>query len=117
MTVGRVRISEYGDLARRSSLSRREVDAVVRTLNGSDSPALVVEEWLTDEKAIMPVEGEERVYRVSVLDETAKAWLVATGDETSWVPKSQSTLFELANGVDVVSTPATTLSEFGSGSA
>jgi len=105
----RVRIAEYGDLARRPSLSRREVDAVVRALNGGGGPVLVVEEWL--------VEGEERVYRVSVLEETAEAWKVATGVETSWVAKSQSTLFELANGVDVVSTPATTLSELGSGSA
>ena len=110
---GRTEISEYGDLARRTSLSVREVDAVVRLLNESDRPVLVLEEWLCEKKDLRPAENERRIYSVGVLDETAKAWQVRTGEHDDWIPKSQSEVFEKAGGVGEISTPSKTLSEFG----
>lgn len=113
MSDGRIGISEYGDLARRTTLSVREVDAVVRLLNETSKPVLVLEEWLCDKKDLRAVENERRVYSVGVLDETAKAWRVRTGDHDDWIPKSQSEVFERASGVSEISTPSKTLSEFG----
>jgi hypothetical protein len=113
----RTAIAEYGDLARRVDLSPREIDSVVRLLNETDAPVLVIEEWLCEKKDLHATENERRVYSVSVLDETPKAWRVATGDESDWIPKSQSELLERQAGVEEIPTPTKTLSEFGGGSA
>lgn len=113
----RIAIREYGQLARSRTLNAREIDSVVRLLNTTDSPVLVLEEWLCDKKDLRAVENERRVYSVSVLDETAKAWRVRTGGVDDWVPKSQGEMYEMGRGVDEISTPATTLGEFGGGRA
>ena len=112
MSGGRIKISEYGDLARRTEIGVCEVDAITRLLNETNRPVLVLEEWLVEKKALKPVEGEERVYSVGVLAESEKAWRVQTGNRDEWVPKSQSQLFERANRTETISTPETTLSEF-----
>lgn len=110
---GRIVIRDYGQLARDSDLTARETDTVARLLNETDAPALVLEDWLCDKKEIRAVENERRIYSVSVLDETEKAWRVATDNFDDWVPKSQSEVFERARGVEQISTPTKTLGEFG----
>jgi hypothetical protein len=119
MTDDALEVAEYGDLAARTDLSRREIDTLVGLLDETDARYLVLEEWLVEEKPIEPMDGWVRLFHVKyLLDETDDAWRVRVGEEECWVPKSQSTLVALANDVDTVATPSKTLSDFaGGGSA
>lgn len=114
---GRIQVAEYGDLARRTDISRREIDGAVHALNTTDDSVLVLEEWLCGKKDLRALENERRLFVVTVLDETEKAWRVRTGERDDWIPKSQSVLLERAPDVDEIQTPTKTLSEFGSGSS
>lgn len=112
MSVDRITVSEWGDVER-SSLAGREAETVVRLLTGGRGLVLVFEEWLAEKKDIRAVENERRIFDVSLLGESEKAWHVKTGDHDDWVPKSQSMLFE--RGSEEIDTPTRTLGEFGSG--
>jgi len=118
MTDDVLEVAEYGDIAVRTDLSRREIDTIVGLLDETDARYLVLEGWLVEKKPIEPMHGRERLFRVKyLLDETDDAWRVRVSDEKCWVPKSQSVLVTLADGVDTVSTPTRTLSGFAGGGA
>ena len=113
MTGDRIQVADYSDLTSRVDLSGREKDHLVADLNNSGGPVLAMENWLVDKKDITPMEGMWKLYAVSVVGESEKAWHVQTGEERAWVPKSQSQLFERAPGVEEISRPSSTLADFG----
>lgn len=109
----RTYIAEYGGLKTRVDLSGVEKDRIVADLNETGGPVLALENWLVDKKDITPMDGLAKVYRVTVIDESDKAWQVQTGEERSWVPKSCGQVFEIAPGVETIETPSSTLADFG----
>ena len=109
----RIRISDYAQLGHRVDLSAVEKDRIVADLNETGGPVLVLERWLVEKKDIVPMRAGGRVYRVTVLDESDKAWHVATGEERDWIPKSQSEVLERDGGVEEIATPSSTLADFG----
>lgn len=109
----RTQIAEYADLGYRVDLSGPEKDRIIADLNETGGPVLAMENWLVDEKPITPIEGLWKVYRVSIIGESDKAWRVQTGEEQAWVPKSCSEVFERDPAVEEIATPSSTLADFG----
>ena len=110
----RVPVSEFGEIrAANPRLTIPEASQVADELSEADAPVLVLAKWLAPKKEIVPIEGRQRIYRASIINESDDAWEVVTGQESDWIPKSQGTMFVRESGVDEISRPASTLSDFG----
>lgn len=97
-----------------ADIDGRAVAVIRQHLTDGDLPVIWMAEWLWEQKALDPVEGCPQV-TVGVIDaETEKAWQIdqpGTDAEPVWVPKSQSRVFALADGVGKVESDQRTLGE------
>jgi len=101
------------------------IDAIVRGLNDGKT-VLVTEEWIADDDDmnLEPAENCQRVFFGSLLDssdggeDSDGAWEFtnnARSGYSEWVPKSQSTVYELHDDIDTVTTPQQGLGAFARG--
>lgn len=112
----KVLVSAHSDLgAPRRGLSNRQVDRIATAFNDGVEQALVVADWLADEKDLPAAEGTQCVFFGEVVDDSEKAWRFAAGGTVEWVPKSQSTLFVSEIETQPIATPQSGLGEFGGG--
>jgi hypothetical protein len=112
----KVLVSTHSDLgAPRRGLSAKQVDCSATAFNDGVKQALVVADWLADEKDLPAAEGTPCVFFGEAVDDSEKAWRFAAGKSVEWVPKSQATLFVSEIETQSIATPQSGLGEFGGG--
>jgi hypothetical protein len=120
-----VTVAAYADLASMRGLTDPMIDAIMRGLNDGKT-VLVTEEWIADddEMHLEPAENCQRVFFGSLLDSSDGgegsdgAWKFtnnARSGYSEWVPKSQSTVYQLHDDIDTVTTPQQGLGAFARG--
>lgn len=98
----------YADLISDDQLGVPDADAVARELQDHGDG------WLVAEKGVATVDPSDNVIGGIVEHETEKAYLVVTGGDEVWLPKSVVTVYRAADGAEF-SVPQHGITDFGEG--
>ena len=107
-----VTVATYADLASMRGLTDTMIDAIVRGLNDGKT-VLVTEARFADETNLTPAENCQRVFFGSLIEssdggeDSDIAWKFANNARSGyseWVPKSQSTVYQLHDDLDTLTT-------------
>jgi hypothetical protein len=95
----------YADLVSDPKLEGDDPDDVARELQdvGGEEEYLVawLPDWLAEEKDLKPVGRSENVVSGRIDHETEDAYLVKSGRDDAWLPKSVIRVYWLAPGVEI----------------